>query len=89
MARKRGSIAPHVVLQTQGIRETKAKGKNLSQKKHRVERDFRICLRIVNVLFANGLLTGKEVVRVRKRLIDLYNPAIGVLLEKTEWGEKY
>lgn len=89
MTRKRGSTAPHVVRQMQGTRETKSKGKNLSQKKHRAERDFRICLRIVNVLFVNGLLTEKEAVRVRKRLINLYDPVIGALLEKEECGEKY
>lgn len=64
------------------------KGKDLSQKKHRAERNFRICLQIVNVLFVNGLLTEKESVRVKKKLIKICKPVTGILYDSKEWGDK-
>ena len=64
------------------------KGKDLSQKKHRVERNFRICLQNVNVLLVNGLLTEKEAVRVKKKLIKICKPVTGILHDSKEWGDK-
>ena len=79
MRQKRGDTAQRIVMHKHGVSPTKSKGKNLSQKKHRVERSFLTCLQIVNVLFVNGLLTEKEAVRVRKKLMKIYEPIMGIL----------
>ena len=48
------------------------------------ERNFRICLRIVNVLLPNGLLTEKEAVRVRNKLIKIYKSVTGFLYDSKD-----
>ena len=65
----------------------KQSGKNLNQRQYLAERHYRICLQVVSVLNANGLLTKKEAVRVRKRLKMKYNPVIGILTDDGEWEE--
>ncbi len=88
MFQKRGDTAQRIVMHKHGVSQTRKKGKDLSQKKHRAERNFRICLRIVNVLFVNGLLTEKEAVRVKKKLIKICKPVTGILYDSKEWGDK-
>lgn len=87
MHQKRGDTAQRIVTHKHGVSPTRKKGKNLSQKKHRAERNFRICLRIVNVLLANGLLTEKEAVRARKKLIKICKSVTGFLYDSKEWGD--
>lgn len=58
-----------------------------SVKKHLAERNYRICLQIVSALIADGLLTKREAVRVRKRLKKMYDPIIGNLTEDDTWEE--
>lgn len=48
------------------------------------ERNFRICLRIVNALLANGLLTEKEAVRVRNKLIKICKSVTGFLYDSKD-----
>ena len=51
------------------VREpTKPRGKNLKRTQYLAERHYRICLQVVSALLADGLLTEKEAVRVRKGL---------------------
>lgn len=87
MLQKREDTAQRIVTHKHGVSTTKKKGRNLSQKKHRAERNFRICLRIVNVLLANGLLTEKEAVHVRKKLIKICKSVTGFLYDSKEWGD--
>ena len=42
---------------------------------------YRICLQVVSALLADGLLTEKEAVRVRKGLKKMYEPVVGALTE--------
>ena len=88
MFQKRGDTAQRIVMRKHGANQTRKKGKDLSQKKHRAERNFRICLQIVSVLLANGLLTEKEAVRVRKELIKICKSVIGILYDSKEWRDK-
>ena len=87
MFQKRGDTAQRIVVRKHGANQTRKKGKNLSQKKHRAERNFRICLQIVSVLIANGLLTEKEAVRARKKLIKICKSVTGFLYDCKEWGD--
>ena len=82
MSRKVGNTVRRAVRQMPKRKQAHLQGRNLSQKQHRAERDFRICLHIANALRANGLLTDTELVRVRKRLIKKYDPVIGGLLDR-------
>lgn len=52
----------------------KPRGKNLKRMQFLAERHYRICLQVVSALLADGLLTEKEAVRVRKRLKKMYDP---------------
>lgn len=87
MLQKRGDTAQRIVTHKHGVSPTRKKGKNLSQKKHRAERNFLTCLQIVNVLFANGLLTEKDAVRARKKLIKIYEPIMGILYDNKKWSD--
>ena len=70
------------------VREpTKPRGKNLKRTQYLAERHYRICLQVVSALLADGLLTEKEAVRVRKRLKKMYDPAVGALTEDDSWEE--
>ena len=65
----------------------KPRGKNLKRMQFLAERHYRICLQVVSALLADGLLTEKEAVRVRKRLKKMYDPAVGALTEDDSWEE--
>ena len=65
----------------------KPPGKNLKRTQYLAERHYRVCLQIVSALLADGLLTEKEAVRVRKRLKKMYDPVIGALTEDDSWKE--
>jgi len=41
----------------------------------------------VSALLADGLLTEKEAVRVRKGLKKMYKPVVGALTEDDSWKE--
>lgn len=81
MGRKRQRTAPGVALLKPGGKNTKTCGKKLTRSQHLVEQSFQICLHIVCVLHANGLLMGEEPVRVKKHLQATYNPVIGQLYD--------
>lgn len=83
--KKRENTARRVAPQKAEIKAVRKHGRNLSRKQIRVEQSFRICLQIVGVLLANGLLREKEAVRVRKRLIMIYDPVVGSLLDFDSW----
>ena len=63
----------------------KPRGKNLKRMQFLAERHYRICLQVVSALLADGLLTEKEAVRVRKRLKKMYDPTVGALTEDDSW----
>lgn len=65
----------------------KPRGKNLKRTQYLAERHYRVCLQVVSALLADGLLTEREAVRVRKRLKKMYEPVVGTLTEDTNWEE--
>ena len=65
----------------------KPRGKNLKRTQYLAERHYRICLQVVSALLADGLLTEREAVRVRKRLKKMYEPVVGALTEDDNWKE--
>lgn len=83
--KKRENTARQVVPQKAETKAVRKHGRNLSRKQIRAEQSFRVCLQIAGVLLVNGLLTEKEAVRVRKRLIKLYDPVVGSLLDVDSW----
>ena len=86
--KKKENSAPHIVFNNLGEQLLKRKGKNLTSAQHRAEWNFQICLRIVYVLHADGLLTVKELAAVKKHLLKKYDSIIGILYEETEDKDK-
>ena len=63
----------------------KPRGKSLKRTQYLAERHYRICLQVVSALLADGLLTEREAVHVRKRLKKMYEPVVGALTEDDNW----
>ena len=79
MKDRKGNTARRIVSTKPEDLRLRRKGRNLTRGQHLAEQNYRICLRIVSVLHANGLLKGKELVSARKILKRKYNPVIGEL----------
>ncbi len=88
MGEKKENFARRIVFGNQEEITLKRKGKNLTPAQHRAERNYQICLRIVCALHANGLLSVKELVAVKRHLLKKYDSIIGKFYEETKGGDK-
>ena len=87
MGMRKGRTAGERVTRKLDKKPGRINGQKPSVKKHLAERNYRTCLQVVSALIANGLLTKREAVRVRKRLKKMYDPIIGNLTEDDTWEE--
>lgn len=77
MGMRKGHTAAERVTRKLDKKRGRTNRQKPSAKNFLAERNYRICLQVVSALIANGLLTKREAVRVRKRLKKKYDPIIG------------
>lgn len=79
MSQKRANIPRATVVSRVNAQKHKSVTKGMNRQQIAAERNFRICLHIVNVLHARGFITAKDTARMIACLLRRYRPIIGSL----------
>ena len=79
MSQKKTNIPRTAVVSRVTTQKKKPTAKGMNRKQIAAERNYRICLHIVNVLHARGFITAKDTAQMTAFLLKRYRPLIGSL----------